>query len=147
MLRPQWMFNTSVHDGCDRAAFYEQGDLARDYNAHKCQIKLGCWGPVVNCNVPKKGWVGGVGGCPNVGGICIGCTMPGFPDSFMPFMNEPTGGNLGLSAALIREYGDFVHRMRRITGMALNLEPEWRHNGPRLTSGYEPHQRPKETAR
>ena len=28
MLRPQWMFNTSVHDGCDRAAFYEQGDLA-----------------------------------------------------------------------------------------------------------------------
>jgi hypothetical protein len=22
--------------------------------------------------------------------------------------------------------------------MALNLEPEWRHNGPHLTSGYEP---------
>ena len=65
--------------------------------------------------------------------------MPGFPDSFMPFMNEPTGGNLGLSAALIKEYGDFVHRMRRITGMALNLEPEWRHNGPLLTSGYEPY--------
>ena len=147
MLRPQWMFNTSVHDACDRAAFYEQGDLARDFNAHKCQIKLGCWGPVVNCNVPKRGWVGGVGGCPNVGGICIGCTMPGFPDSFMPFMNEPTGGNLGLSAALIKEYGDFVHRMRRITGMALNLEPEWRHNGPRLTSGYEPHQSTKEPAR
>ena len=147
MLRPQWMFNTSVHDACDRAAFYEQGDLARDYNAHKCQIKLGCWGPVVNCNVPKRGWVGGVGGCPNVGGICIGCTMPGFPDSFMPFMNEPTGGNLGLSAALIKEYGDFVHRMRRITGMALNLEPEWRHNGPLLTSGYEPHQSTKEPAR
>ena len=32
--------------------------------------------------------------------------------------------------------------MRRITGMALNLEPEWRHNGPELTSGYEPHRRP-----
>ncbi len=137
MLRPQWMFNTSVHDSCDRTAYYEQGDLARDFNAHKCQIKLGCWGPVVNCNVPKRGWIGGVGGCPNVGGICIGCTMPGFPDSFMPFMNEPTEGNLGLSAALIKEYGDFVLRMRRITGMALNLEPEWRHNGPRLTSGYE----------
>lgn len=142
MLRPQWMFNTSVHDGCDRAAFYEQGDLAGDYNAHKCQIKLGCWGPVVNCNVPRRGWIGGVGGCPNVGGICIGCTMPGFPDSFMPFMNEPTEGNLSLSAALVKEYGDFVHRMRRITGMALNLEPEWRHNGPLLTSGYQPHRRP-----
>ena len=132
MLRPEWMFGTSVHDGCDRAAYYEQGDLAKDFNAHKCQIKLGCWGPVVNCNVPKRGWIGGVGGCPNVGGICIGCTMPGFPDSFMPFMDEPTGGDLSLSVALIKEYGDFVHRMRRITGMALNLEPEWRHNGPRV---------------
>jgi hydrogenase small subunit len=29
--------------------------------------------------------MGGIGGCPNVGGICIGCTMPGFPDRFMPF--------------------------------------------------------------
>lgn len=23
---------------------------------------------------------GGIGACPNVGGICIGCTMPAFPD-------------------------------------------------------------------
>ena len=40
---------------------------------------------------PKRGWINGVGGCPNVGGICIGCTMPGFPDKFMPFMDEPPG--------------------------------------------------------
>ena len=39
------------------------------------------------------------------------------------------------------EYGDFVHRMRRITAMALNLEPEWRHNGPQLTTGYQPRRR------
>jgi hydrogenase small subunit len=141
MLRPQWLFGKNVHDGCDRAAFYEQGDLAEDFNAQKCQIKLGCWGPVVNCNVPRRGWMGGVGGCPNVGGICIGCTMPGFPDAFMPFMSEPEEGSLSLSPVLIKEYGDFVHRMRRITGMALNLEPEWRHNGAELTSGYEPHRR------
>ena len=53
--------------------------------------EAGCWGPVVNCNVPKRGWMAGIGGCPNVGGICIGCTMPGFPDKFMPFMDEPPG--------------------------------------------------------
>ena len=46
------------------------------------------------CNVPKRGWMGGIGGCPNVGGICIGCTMPGFPDKFMPFMDEPPGAKL-----------------------------------------------------
>ena len=45
----------------------------------KCLVKLGCWGPVVNCNVTKRGWMDGIGGCPNVGGICIGCTMPGLP--------------------------------------------------------------------
>ena len=78
-LRPQWIFGKTVHEGCDRAGYYEQGDFAQDYNSPKCQVKIGCWGPVVNCNVPKRGWMAGIGGCPNVGGICIGCTMPGLP--------------------------------------------------------------------
>src|SRR5215470_3347573 len=91
LLRPQWLFGKTVHEGCDRAGYYEQGDFAGDYNSPKCQVMVGCWGPVVNCNVPKRGWMGGVGGCPNVGGICIGCTMPGFPDKFMPFMDQPPG--------------------------------------------------------
>ena len=38
--------------------------FAADFNPPKCQVKLGCWGPVVNCNVPKRGWIGGVGGLP-----------------------------------------------------------------------------------
>ena len=90
-LRPQWLFGNTVHEGCDRAGYYEQGDFATEYGSPKCIVKLGCWGPVVKCNVPKRGWINGVGGCPNVGGICIGCTMPGFPDKFMPFMDEPPG--------------------------------------------------------
>jgi len=45
----------------------------------------------VQCNVGKRGWMAGIGGCPNVCGVCIGCTMPGFPDKFMPFLNEPPG--------------------------------------------------------
>ena len=83
-----------MHEGCDRAGYYEQGDFATEYGSPKCIVKLGCWGPVVKCNVPKRGWINGIGGCPNVGGICIGCTMPGFPDKFMPFMDEPPGGKL-----------------------------------------------------
>ena len=142
MLRPEWLFDRTVHDGCDRASDFEQGNFAADFNQPMCHAKLGCWGTVVNCNVPKRGWIGGVGGCPNVGGICIGCTMPGFPDAFMPFMDEPAGGEL--ASVINKEYGDFVHRMRRITGMALNLEPEWRHNGPSLTSGYEPRRPPRQ---
>ena len=97
-LRPTWLFGKTVHEGCDRAGYYEQADFANEYGSPKCIVKLGCWGPVVNCNVPKRGWMAGIGGCPNVGGICIGCTMPGFPDKFMPFMDEPPGAKLSSTA-------------------------------------------------
>ena len=86
-----------------------------EYGSPKCIVKLGCWGPVVKCNVPKRGWINGVGGCPNVGGICIGCTMPGFPDKFMPFMDEPPGAQasrrrrVGLYGAAIRALRDDHH--------------------------------------
>jgi hydrogenase small subunit len=140
LLRPQWLFGKTVHEGCDRAGYYEQADFAKDYNSPKCQVKIGCWGPVVNCDVPKRGWMGGVGGCPNVGGICIGCTMPGFPDKFMPFMDEPPGGSL--SSLLAKPYGVFIRRMRGFTNQTVNTEPKWHHNRPELTSGYDPRWRP-----
>ena len=139
-LRPTWLFGKTVHEGCDRAGYYEQADFALDYNSPKCQVRVGCWGPVVNCNVPKRGWMHGIGGCPNVGGICIACTMPGFPDKFMPFMDEPPGATL--SSALIKPYGTFIRRMRSITNTTVNKEPKWHHNGSELTSGYDPHWSP-----
>src|SRR6185437_10777955 len=127
MLRPTWLFGKTVHEGCSRAGYYEQGDFALDYNSPKCQVKIGCWGPVINCNVPKRGWIAGIGGCPNVGGICIGCTMPGFPDKFMPFMDEPPGATL--SSAMISIYGSMIRRLRAITNHSANAEPKWRHPG------------------
>jgi hydrogenase small subunit len=135
-LRPQWLFGATVHEGCDRAGYYEQGEFATEYGSPKCIVKLGCWGPVVNCNVPKRGWVNGIGGCPNVGGICIGCTMPGFPDKFMPFMDEPPGGKV--STTSVRAYGKTIKTLRRFTQKTLNKEPKWRERGPALTTGYQP---------
>src|ERR1700722_11468576 len=135
-LRPQWIFGKTVHEGCDRAGYYEQGDFAKDYNSPKCQVKIGCWGPVVNCQVPKRGWMNGVGGCPNVGGICIGCTMPGFPDKFMPFMDAPPGG--GISSGVTTLYGPVMRKLRGITNKTMNKETKWRHNGRELTTGYSP---------
>ena len=78
-LRPKWLFGMTVHHGCDRAGYYEEGVFTTEYGKPECLVKIGCWGPVVDCNVTKRGWMAGIGGCPNVGGICIGCTMPGFP--------------------------------------------------------------------
>jgi hydrogenase small subunit len=135
-LRPTWLFGKTVHEGCDRAGYFEQGDFARDYNSPKCQVRIGCWGPVVNCNVPKRGWMDGIGGCPNVGGICIACTMPGFPDKFMPFMDEPPGATV--SSAASAAYGSLIRKLRGHTNHLVNEEPKWHHNRPELTSGYRP---------
>ncbi len=135
-LRPVWLFGKTVHEGCDRAGYYEQGDFAESYNSPKCIVKLGCWGPVVNCNVPKRGWMNGMGGCPNVGGICIGCTMPGFPDKFMPFMDEPPGARV--SSNTINVYGRAIRALRSFTNDTVNKEPKWRHPGAELTTGYRP---------
>ena len=126
-----------MHEGCDRAGYYEQGDFAEDYGSPKCIVKLGCWGPVVNCNVPKRGWMAGIGGCPNVGGICIGCTMPGFPDKFMPFMDEPPGRRRSPRRS-IGAYGAGHPQLRGITNTTVNKEPKWRHNRAELTTGYQP---------
>ena len=113
-LRPTWLFGKTVHEGCDRAGYYEQADFATEYGSPKCIVKLGCWGPVVNCNVAKRGWMGGIGGCPNVGGICIGCTMPGFPDKFMPFMDEPPGAQ-AVDRRPSAAYGRTIRTLRQFT--------------------------------
>jgi hydrogenase small subunit len=141
-LRPKWLFGMTVHQGCDRAAYYEQADFTHEYGSRKCLVKIGCWGPVVQCNVPKRGWIAGVGGCPNVGGICIGCTMPGFPDKFMPFMDEPPGARI--SSVLVQPYGMLIRNLRRLTNNALNKEPKWRHNRANSTTGYRP-DKPEQT--
>ncbi|MGH9124973.1 MAG: hydrogenase expression protein HypE [Acidimicrobiales bacterium] len=124
VLRPQWLFYQTVHEGCDRAGYYEQGDFAAEYGSPRCIVKLGCWGPVSDCNVGKRGWINGVGGCANVGGACIGCTMPGFPDKFLPFLDEPPGAKMSSSAVLL--YGRTVRALRKVTRASLNVEPEWR---------------------
>lgn len=135
-LRPTWLFRETVHEQCDRGGYYEQADFGAEVGSKKCIVKVGCWGPVVNCNVPKRGWVNGVGGCPNVGGVCIGCTMPGFPDKFMPWMEEPPGAKMSTSAVLM--YGRTVRALRGFTRASLDREPSWRQPGDELTTGYRP---------
>ncbi|MGH7266105.1 MAG: hydrogenase expression protein HypE [Candidatus Rokuibacteriota bacterium] len=127
-LRPTWLFGQTVHEGCDRGGYYEQADFTAEYGSVKCIVKKGCWGPVVLCNVAKRGWMNGIGGCPNVGGICIGCTMPGFPDKFMPMMDEPPGAMMSTSAVLM--YGRTVRALRNFTKASLDREPSWRRPAP-----------------
>ncbi len=123
-LRPTWLFSQTVHESCNRGGYYEEADFAEDFNSPKCIVKQGCWGPVVQCNVGKRGWINGIGGCPSVGGVCIGCTVPGFPDKFMPFMDEPPGAKLSTTA--VSTYGRTVRALRAFTKASMNKEPEGR---------------------
>ncbi len=121
LLRPKWLFSETVHEGCDRGGYYEQADFAGAYGDKSCIVKQGCWGPVVQCNVAKRGWINGIGGCPNVGGVCIGCTMPGFPDKFVPFMEQPPGALMSTQAVTV--YGKTVKSLREFTQASMNREP------------------------
>ena len=140
-LRPQWLFRNTVHEGCNRAGYYEQGEFAETYDSPECLVKLGCGGQVVKCNVPKRGWINGVGGCPNVGGICIGCTMPGFPDKFMPFMESmPISWRTGSAMAVTESetYGSVIRSLREFAIKQFDTEPQWRKKGSELITGYIP---------
>ncbi|MGI8478214.1 MAG: hydrogenase expression protein HypE, partial [Thermomicrobiales bacterium] len=70
-----------------------------------------------------------------VGGICIGCTMPGFPDKFMPFMDEPPGARVSTVASGL--YGNLIRGLRTVTLKTVDKEPKWRHCGGELTTGYQ----------
>ena len=129
LLRPKWLFSETVHETCNRGGYYEQADFAKEYGDKPCIVKQGCWGPVVNCNVTKRGWINGIGGCPGVGGICIGCTMPGYPDKFMPHLDEPPGAHMSTQAVVM--YGRTVRALRQFTLASMNREPEWRKPEPK----------------
>ncbi|MSU91241.1 hydrogenase expression protein HypE [Rhodobacteraceae bacterium 2CG4] len=121
--RPKWLFGETVHRRCVLAGNYEEGKFAQEYGERQCLVELGCWGPVVQCNIVSRGALGHAGGCMNTGGICIGCTMPGFPDAFAPFYKKPPGSTL--SATLSRTTGSFVSYLRQFTQKSRNRTPNW----------------------
>ncbi|MEA2419514.1 MAG: hydrogenase small subunit, partial [Thermoleophilaceae bacterium] len=126
-LRPSPMFERTAREGCSRAGFTEQGQFATTRgNDARCLVKLGCKGPAAKCNVPQRGWINGVGGCPNVGGICIGCTMPGFPDKFMPFTDADPWGNAAANFQRFTYGPLFRHFRSRNLLLKFEREPNWR---------------------
>lgn len=126
--RPAWLFSETVHRHCPRAGYYEEGVFAEEYGDKECLVELGCWGPVVQCNIAARGNINGHGGCMQLGGICIGCTMPGFPDKFSPFYAAPPGSLLSSSASRIM--GAFIRRMRIITLEEKNRTARWVDGAP-----------------
>jgi hydrogenase small subunit len=53
-------------------------------------VELGCKGPESNADCWKRGWNNKVNWCIH-NSLCLGCTEPGFPDSFSPMYVKTTG--------------------------------------------------------
>jgi hydrogenase small subunit len=121
--RPEWQFGETVHRHCVKAGYYEEGVFAEDPGDNECLVEIGCWGPVVQCNITERGAVNHHGGCMVAGGPCIGCTMPGFPDKYSPFHKAPPGSTL--SGGISKIYGGGIRRLRRMSMKTGNREPIW----------------------
>jgi hydrogenase small subunit len=121
--RPAWLFGETVHRHCVRGAYYEEGSYAEEFGDSQCLVEIGCWGPVVNCNISSRGAINHVGGCMNAGGACIGCTMPGFPDKFTPFYKRPPGSLVSTTGS--RFLGATIRPLRRFSNDNLNREVRW----------------------
>ena len=110
-LRPKWLFGRTVRESCNRAGFAEQGEFATEYGstpaAWSSSAARARWS---SATCRSAAGSRGIGGCPNVGGICMACTMPGFPDKYMPFMDEDKmGGARGqLRAVHLRPDGPLL---------------------------------------
>jgi hydrogenase small subunit len=68
----------------------------------------------------------------NMGGICIGCTMPGFPDKFSPFYQRPPGALVSTNTN--RVVGGFIRRVRHLSQRDKMRSPRW--EGRDLPSGW-----------
>ncbi len=112
--RPAWLFAESVHNSCTRLRYYDEGVFSTTLSGPACLVELGCWGPVVQCNITERGAIDGHGGCMSMGGICIGCTMPGFPDRFSPLFEQPDFDAYAHGSN--RQPGGFLRRIRSACG-------------------------------
>ena len=125
--RPAWLFEETVHRHCPKAGYYEEGVFAKEPGDNECLVEIGCWGPVVQCNIVERGAISHMGGCMVAGGACIGCTMPGFPDKYSPFYKAPPGS--AISGTTSRITGGAIRRLRRMSMATGNTEPLWDNAG------------------
>ena len=69
----------------------------------------------------------------------MACTMPGFPDKYLPLLDTGAQGQGDRGAASRFAYGPLLKQLRNQSmKRRYEIEPEWRRPGAELASGYEP---------
>lgn len=78
--RPLMYYGKTVHEQCSHLSEYKRGKMALEWGDEGCLYLLGCLGMDSGCDIPKRGWAGGVNSCTGCGAGCLGCTENVFPD-------------------------------------------------------------------
>ena len=55
--------------------------------------------------------------------------------------SDAPAAELARYPVVLPPYGTLIRKLRSLTNITANKEPKWHHNGPELTSGYDPHWR------
>jgi hydrogenase small subunit len=87
--RPKRFYEKTVHENCPLAGFFSETIFSKRFGDRGCILALGCKGPVAHGDCVERKWNGGINSCTISGSVCIGCTEPGFPKEFMPFIYYP----------------------------------------------------------
>ena len=127
---PRWLFGAP----CSRAAAGPASPSRASSPATPATPRLpgqaGLQGAGGMCNVPIRGWTGGVGGCPNVGGICIGLHDARLPGQVHAVHGRPTRSACSRLSGARFTYGPVLRQLRRRAIAALyDREPDWRGPG------------------
>ena len=137
-LRPKWLFGRTVREGCNRAGFAEQGEFATEYGSRP--------------PLPRQARLQGPGGQVQRADPRLGERhrrlpqrrrhLHGLHDARLPRQVHAVHGRGPLGSAgrgrhAGSAYGPIVRYFRqRNIKKKYDVEPEWRHNKPELTTGY-----------
>ena len=85
--RPTLFYGQTIHASCQRRAYYDNGEFAKNLGDPECMFALGCMGPVTGADCPNRMWNDHLNWPIKASTPCIGCTKSGFPDKSTPFNN------------------------------------------------------------
>ena len=137
-LRPTWLFGKTVHEGCDRAGYYEQARLRRGLQLAQVPGEDRLLGPgrELQRAASAAGWAASAAARTWAASASAARCRASPTSSCRSWTSRP-GGTLS-SALIVGVYGPVIRKLRGITNTTVNKEPKWRHNRAELTTGYEP---------
>ena len=135
-LRPTWLFGKTVHEGCDRAGYYEQGDFATQLRLAQVHREARLLGPGGELQCAQARLDGG-----NRRLSQCGRHLHRLHHARLPRQIHAVHGRAArrqVSSAAVGAYGKAIRSLRSITNTTVNKEPKWRHPRAELTTGYHP---------